>query len=62
MHILAMSLLYYVYNHHGESLKFKNLFDLVFGTDWLVIFYKVGLFLLVTYIHKPEAGRFYNEN
>ena len=31
MHIIMMALLYYVYNHMPNNLKFRNLFELVFG-------------------------------
>lgn len=31
MHIAMMALLYYVYNHQPNSLKFRNLFEIVFG-------------------------------
>jgi len=31
MHMSMMALLYYIYNHKPDSLKFRNLFELVFG-------------------------------
>ena len=33
MHIVMMAVLYYVYNHRQNTLKFRNLFELVFGDE-----------------------------
>jgi hypothetical protein len=33
MHMAAMAILYYVYNHMPGTLKFRNLFALIFGDD-----------------------------
>ena len=31
MHVAVMALLYYVYNHKPSTLKFRNLFEIIFG-------------------------------
>ena len=33
MHIIIMSLLYYVYIHYPNLLKFRNIFSLILGDD-----------------------------
>lgn len=33
MHIVIMGLLYYVYNHRPSVLKFRNVFELIFGNN-----------------------------
>jgi hypothetical protein len=31
MHVLVMSMLYYVYNHRPQTLKFRSIFELILG-------------------------------
>jgi len=33
MHMGVMALLYYVFNHHPNILKFRNVFELIFGSN-----------------------------
>jgi hypothetical protein len=33
MHVTMMGTLYYLYSHHPQLLKFRNIFEMVFG-DW----------------------------
>ena len=33
MHVCCMSILYYLFNHQQELLKFRNIFEMVWGKE-----------------------------